>query len=202
MSSEPQEPNDEALVERTLAGETEAFDTLARRYGRRVMIVASGFFRQVETREDVAQETFLKAFQSLHTYRRGASFERWLTRIAINAAYDQLRRQKRRGEYMLSELTGDESNWLDEILAGKSIEQFRGSERQAAARALADRLLDMLSAEDRMAMLLMDRDGYTAAEIGEMLGWSRSKVKVRIFRARRMLNGRIGRMLESRIRST
>ncbi|MBI4468857.1 MAG: sigma-70 family RNA polymerase sigma factor [Acidobacteria bacterium] len=198
MSSESQEPTDEDLVERTLAGETAAFDTLARRYGRRVMIVASSFFRQMETREDVAQETFLKAFQSLHTYRRGASFERWLTRIAINAAYDQLRRQKRRGEFMLSELTEDESTWLDEALAGKSIEQFRGSERQEAARALTDRLLDMLGAEDRMAMLLMDRDGYTAAEIGMMLGWSRSKVKVRVFRARRMLNNRLARMLESR----
>ncbi len=200
MSADLTEPSDEALVERTLAGDAGAFDVLVKRYARRILSVASGFFRQPEAREDVAQETFLKAYQSLDTYRRGASFERWLTRIAINASYDELRKIKRRSEFLLSDLAEDASAWLDDALSNRSVERFEADERRETARALADRLLEYLSPEDRMAMLLMDRDGYSAAEIGEMLGWSRSKVKVRVFRARHSLNRRLKRAMRSRMR--
>lgn len=201
MRAEISEPTDETLVGRTLSGETEAFELLVRRYTRRVLVVASGFFRQPEAREDIAQETFMKAFQSLATYQRGASFERWLTRIALNTCYDQLRRVKRRGEFLLSDLAEDESGWLDDVLAGRSLEQFEANQRRESARALADKLLDHLSPEDRMALLLLDRDGLSTKEIGEILGWSRSKVKVRIFRARRALNKRLKGILRTRLRS-
>lgn len=200
MSAETPEPSDEVLVERTLAGDTAAFDLLVKRHIRRVLSVAAGFFRQPEAREDIGQETFLKAFQSLDTYHRGASFERWLTRIAVNACYDQLRRVKRKGELLLSDLAEDESAWLDGALSSHSMERFEAGQRRDQARELADRLLAHLSSADRMAMLLMDRDGYSAAEIGEMLGWSRSNVKVRIFRARRLLKNRLKQLSHRGVR--
>jgi RNA polymerase sigma-70 factor (ECF subfamily) len=189
------EVHDDELVERTLAGDRDAFDMLVTRYSRSVFNLAGRFFRQPEAREDITQETFIKAYQSLHTYRRGASFERWLMRITINACYDELRRLKRRQEFNLADLTDDEVRWLEDALAKPALEKFEQAERNEQAAALAEKLLQALSPEDRMVMLLYERDGLSTAEIAEITSWSRSKVKVRLFRARRALEKRIRRLL-------
>ncbi len=189
------EVHDDELVERTLAGDRDAFDMLVTRYSRSVFNLAGRFFRQPEAREDITQETFIKAYQSLHTYRRGASFERWLMRITINACYDELRRLKRRQEFNLADLTDDEVRWLEDALAKPALEKFEQAERNEQAAALAEKLLQTLSPEDRMVLLLYERDGLSTAEIAEITSWSRSKVKVRLFRARRALEKRIRRLL-------
>lgn len=189
------EIHDDELVERSLAGDHEAFDMLVTRYSRSVFNLAGRFFRQPEAREDITQETFIKAYQSLHTYRRGASFERWLMKITINACYDELRRLKRRQEFNLADLTDDEGRWLEDVLARPALEEFEQTQRNEQAAALAEKLLQTLSPEDRMVMLLYERDGLSTAEIAEMMSWSRSKVKVRLFRARRALGKRIRRMV-------
>ena len=188
-------PGDEELVERSLAGDVEAFEVLVRRYGRAVYAVAGRFFRQPEMREDIMQETFLKAYQALHTYRRGASFERWLMKIALNACYDELRRMKRRREFSLADLAEDERTWLEEALAKPAFELFEQQQQSEDAAAIAEKLLATLSPEDRLVMLLYERDGLSTAEIGELMGWSRSKVKIRLFRARRALDKRLRRMV-------
>lgn len=187
--------HDDELVERSLAGDHEAFDMLVTRYSRSVFNLAGRFFRQPEAREDITQETFIKVYQSLHTYRRGASFERWLMKITINACYDELRRLKRRQEFNLADLTDDEMRWLEDALARPALEEFEQTQRNEQAAALAEKLLQTLSPEDRMVMLMYERDGLSTAEIAEMMSWSRSKVKVRLFRARRALEKRIRRML-------
>lgn len=187
-------PDDDELVVRTLAGESEAFEMLVKRYSRAVFNLAGRFFRQPEMREDITQETFIKSYQALKTYRRGASFERWLMKIAVNACYDELRRMKRRPEFSLADLTDDESGWLEDMFAKPAMEIFEQHRRGRQAAELADRLLQTLSAEDRMVMLLYERDGLSTAEIAELTGWSRSKVKIRLFRARRALDKRIRRL--------
>ncbi len=189
-------PDDEELVERSLAGDAEAFEVLVRRYGRAIYNVAGRFFRQPEMREDITQETFLKAYQALHTYRRGASFERWLMKIAVNACYDALRRMQRRREFSLADLAEDEQTWLEEALAKPAFELFEQQQQSENAVALAEKLLASLSPEDRLVMLLYERDGLSTAEIGELMGWSRSKVKIRLFRARRALDKRLRRILQ------
>ncbi|GBC77074.1 ECF RNA polymerase sigma-E factor [bacterium HR08] len=190
-------PDDEELVERSLAGDAEAFEVLVKRYGRTVYNVAGRFFRQPEMREDITQETFLKAYQALHTYRRGASFERWLMKIAVNACYDELRRMKRRREFSLADLAEDERVWLEEALAKPAFELFEQQQQSEDAAAVAEKLLATLSPEDRLVMLLYERDGLSTAEIGDLMGWSRSKVKIRLFRARRALDKRLRRLLRA-----
>lgn len=190
-------PDDEELVERSLAGDAGAFEVLVKRYGRAVYNVAGRFFRQPEVREDITQETFLKAYQALHTYRRGASFERWLMKIAVNACYDELRRMKRRREFSLADLAEDERTWLEEALAKPAFEVFEQQQQSEDAAAVAEKLLATLSPEDRLVMLLYERDGLSTAEIGDLMGWSRSKVKIRLFRARRALDKRLRRLLRA-----
>lgn len=79
--------SDDYLIEMTLEGDESAFETLLQRHHRRVYSIARRFFRTRETVEDIVQETFSKAFFSLGTYRRGAAFDQWLAKIAVNNCY-------------------------------------------------------------------------------------------------------------------
>ncbi len=83
-----EELDDDALVDAVLGGDETAFESLFSRHSRRIFTIARHFFRQQDTVEDVVQETFTKAYVSLSSYRRGASFAHWLARIAVNNCYD------------------------------------------------------------------------------------------------------------------
>jgi len=96
-----------------------------------------------------------------------------------------VRGAKRRPEQIVSQLTENENEWLDEKLAIAANEDHRSAERDLIAADLADRVLGVLSPEDRLALTMIDGDDATIKEVAEMTGWSESKVKVRAFRARR-----------------
>jgi RNA polymerase sigma-70 factor (ECF subfamily) len=185
---------DDSLIELTLNGEQSAFEILVRRHNRRVFSIARHFFRSPETAEDIVQETFAKAFFSLSSYRRGASFEQWLAKIAVNNCYDELRRRKKRSESLITELSEDEETWLESKLAGSSFEiHFNEAERGRAAE-ITQKLLLKLSVEDRMILVLLHGEDNTVKEIAQMLGWSEAKVKIRAFRARHAMRRALTRL--------
>jgi RNA polymerase sigma-70 factor (ECF subfamily) len=130
------------------------------------------------------QESFAKAFFALGEFsnRQAESFGAWLSRIAFNVCYDELRRLKRRPESSLSELDEDEAAWLRNRAGAAS--GARGVEAEAVSRELAAKLLARLSPEDRLVLVMLDVEGLSTAEIAEVTGWSVSKVKVRAHRAR------------------
>lgn len=172
------------LVSEVRAGEEAAFEELFRRHRRRVALIASRFFRHREQIEEVVQESFAKAFFALGEFsnRQAESFGAWLSRIAFNVCYDELRRLKRRPESSLSDLNEDEAAWLRNR-AGAA-HNARGVESEAVSRELAAKLLSRLSPEDRLVLVMLDVEGLSTAEIAEVMGWSVSKVKVRAHRAR------------------
>jgi RNA polymerase sigma-70 factor (ECF subfamily) len=177
-------PSDVELVSEVRAGQEDAFEELFRRHRRRVALIASRFFRHREQIEEVVQESFAKAFFALGEFsnRQAESFGAWLSRIAFNVCYDELRRLKRRPESSLSELDEDEAARLRERTRPASY--ARGVESRAISRELAAKLLARLSPEDRVVLVMLDVEGLSTAEIAEVLGWSVSKVKVRAHRAR------------------
>jgi RNA polymerase sigma-70 factor, ECF subfamily len=150
-----------------------------------VFHVAHRFFRQRNLVEDAAQEVFLKAFTQLGSYEGRGSMEGWLTRIATNTCLNILRAAKRRPELTTADLTEDQDRWLEEKLSSTASELHRSAENKLVAADLADRLLETLSAEDRLALTLIDGEDASVSEVAEMTGWSESKVKVRAFRARK-----------------
>ena len=176
--------SDVELVSEVRAGQEAAFEELFRRHRRRVALIASRFFRHREQIEEVVQESFAKAFFALGEFsnRQAESFGAWLSRIAFNVCYDELRRLKRRPESSLSELDEDEAAWLRNRTSAAS--DARGVESQAVSRELAAKLLARLSPEDRLVLVMLDVEGLSTAEIAEVTGWSVSKVKVRAHRAR------------------
>jgi RNA polymerase sigma-70 factor (ECF subfamily) len=145
--------------------------------------------------EEAAQEVFLKAFTQLGSYEGRGSMEGWLTKITTNTCLNMLRGAKRRPEQAVSELTENENEWLDQKLSTIANERHRSAERDLIAADLADRLLGVLSPEDRLALTMIDGDEATIKEVAELTGWSESKVKVRAFRARRRVREAMEKLL-------
>jgi RNA polymerase sigma-70 factor (ECF subfamily) len=138
----------------------------------------------------------MKAYFALSDFANGQenSFASWIARIAFNASYDELRRQKRRPESASAgDISEDEATWLKAQLR----EAGAGADVEAAtiARDLAGKLLARLSPEDRLLLVMLDVEGMSVAEIGETNKWSVSKVKVRAHRARASLRRVLGRFV-------
>ena len=184
---------DDALVVAASAGEEAAFEQLFERHRRQVARIAGRFFPQREQIEEIIQDSFTKVYFALNTYHgtHEASFRAWLTQIAVNTCYDQLRRIRRRPEHNVEDFNDHEAHEFAGQLRGA------GSDVESAlvARDLALKLLARLSADDRLVLTLLDVEGFSVAEIAEMTSWSVSKVKVRAHRARAHLRRVVQRFL-------
>jgi len=186
---------DELLASSICAGEHEAFEQLFDRHRRRVARIAGRFFNRPERIEEIIQDTFTKVYFAICDYspERGRSFSAWVSRIAINSCYDELRRTQRRPESPISEITDDELAWLNTRLRVETT--GRDAESRAVSRDLADKLLARLAADDRLVLTLLEVEGLSVNEISEAVGWSISKVKVRAHRARQSLRAIVGEYL-------
>jgi RNA polymerase sigma-70 factor (ECF subfamily) len=179
--------SDDHLVATAIAGDERAFEQLFIRHRYRVARIASRFFSRGERIEDIAQEVFTKVYFALPEYSsdRGASFLAWLGRITVNVCYDHLRHDRRRPENAIDSITEEEAVRLRARLRPAQIEA--DSEASLISRDLAAKLLANLNPDDRIVLALLDIDGCSVAEISEITGWSKSKIKVRTHRARASL---------------
>jgi RNA polymerase sigma factor (sigma-70 family) len=180
-----EQASDLELAQLARAADGAAFGEIVRRYSPRVFHVTHRFFRERTLAEDAAQETFLKAFAQLKSFEGRGSMEGWLTRIATNTCLNMLRAAKRRPEFVTADLTEDETQWLEKKGAEVPGAHSLDAEEKVIAADLADRLLETLPAEDRLALTMIDGEGASVHEVAQATGWSESKVKIRAFRARR-----------------
>lgn len=157
---------------------------MVRRFSPRVFHVAHRFFRDRSHAEEAAQETFLKAFAQMKSFAGRGSMEGWLTRIATNTCLNMLRSAKRRPELVTSDLSDDETAWLENVSSSVEAESLN-AEQKVIAADLAEKVLEALAPEDRLSLMMMDGEGASVNEVAEVTGWSESKVKVRAFRARK-----------------
>jgi RNA polymerase sigma-70 factor, ECF subfamily len=188
---------EDELIVRSLAGDHDAFETLVRRHSSRVFSIIGSFFRRRDMVEDISQEVFAKAYFSLGTFTRGRSFEAWVAKITVNACYDQLRAQRRRLDQQTPHESQKEDEWFELQMLEVACARQASAERQRDAAEIADRLLAKIDPEDRLVIVLIDRDGFSVKEVSEMTGWGQSKVKVRAFRARRTLRAAMRRLVLS-----
>ena len=180
-------PDDDALVRAALEGDSIAFEALVLRHRPAVASVSSRFFFQRPEAEDAAQEAFVKAYMNLGKLKPGVPFAYWILRVTTNCCLDRLRRNGRRPERPLSQVSEDEAAWLDRHLAARSQHEHRALERSAEARSVMARVLPRIAPKDRVALYLLDGEGRAVEEVAALLGWSRANVRVRAFRARRAL---------------
>lgn len=186
---------DEALVESIRSGDDDAFEELFIRHRRRVARIIGRFFNRPERVDEIIQEVFAKVYFALGDYSadRGKSFGAWVSRVTINACYDELRRARSRPESSISDITDDQASWLNSRLSSENTSA--DAESMVISRDLATKLLGRLSAEDRLVLTLLDGEDVPVAEIAALTGWKTSKVKVRAYRARHALRRVLGEFL-------
>lgn len=177
------EESDDALIALASRGSQDAFGQLVRRYQRLVFRIGGGFFREPAEVEDIAQEAFLRAFQSIHRFRIGSPFAPWIGRIALHLCYDRLRRRRSRQDVSWQDLGPGEQETV------RRLSGWLPADEGAATRDLAERLLERLSVRDRQALVLVDALGYTPAEAARLIGASGIVLRVRLHRARRRVQG-------------
>ena len=172
------------LVQRAQAGEAAAAESLVEALYPLVWRIVRAR-RPVRTaEEDLAQDVFRKVFQNLETYRLGSiPFEHWVSRIASRTCLDALRSERRRPELRVADLSDGEREWLDFLLINNAATPAH-QDAGTAAREMVQKLLAMLPAADRMVLQMLDLEERSTQEIADLLGWNRTLVKVRAFRAR------------------
>jgi RNA polymerase sigma-70 factor (ECF subfamily) len=179
--------SDDPLVAATKRGDTQAFEELVLRHRQRVLAVAQRITNNREDAEDVAQESFHKAFLHLDAFQEKSRFSTWLTRIAMNEAFMLLRR--RRG---FLEVLPDSPD--DGVKSGSEsfVDQRPNPEESCWRRERTELLteaINCLGPTIRTAILLRDIEERSVEETAQILGTSISAVKARHFQGRRKLRG-------------
>ncbi|MDH3538544.1 MAG: sigma-70 family RNA polymerase sigma factor [Acidimicrobiia bacterium] len=173
---------DTALLERFLAGDQEAFNTLMRAHEDRVFAIALRMMRNRDAALDATQETFLTLYRKADRFHHQSAFSTWLYRVTINTCYDQLRKQQRRRADPLPE-TNDPPDL-------HSADELSGAElRPDLAQALHS-----LPEDFRSAVVLSDFEGHSLETVAEILEVPVGTVKSRLFRGRRLLAQKLGNL--------
>ncbi|MCX7233880.1 MAG: RNA polymerase sigma factor RpoE [Burkholderiales bacterium] len=193
----PASDSDALLVQRTLDGDPRAFELLVIKYQRRIQRLIGRMVRETDLIDDIAQETFIKAYRGLPQFRGDAQFYTWLYRIAVNTAKKFLLEFKRQpslsDKFFGPADDSDETFWLavepssdetpETLLAAKELAQAVN----AGLQALPDDLQQALS--------LREIEGLSYEEIAMLMDCPLGTVRSRIFRAREIISTRLKPML-------
>lgn len=191
----PANPDDQELIDRVVKGDLAAFEVLLRRY-RSLVFGIVGKHVPRGSLEDVAQEVFVRMYQSLSSFSGRSSFRHWLTTIAVRSCCDFWRGRERNRELPLSTFTETHQTWLDEVLACRSREVFQEQTDREEGKEVLFHALERISAEDRMVLSLVHLEGLPVKEAAELLGWSVVKTKVKAHRARHQMRKIIAELME------
>jgi RNA polymerase sigma-70 factor (ECF subfamily) len=190
--------SDQMLVERTVAGDQAAFELLVIKYQRRVERLIGRMVRDVDLVEDIAQETFIRAYRALPKFRGEAQFYTWLYRIAVNTAKKFLLELKHDPTVSQTSLQGHAEE--DETFLHKSEPSSDETpESVLAAKEIGravNAALDALPEDLRQAITLREMDGLSYEDIAEVMNCPIGTVRSRIFRAREAISARIKPMLD------
>lgn len=169
------------LIERARGGDDSAFNLVVTAYRKRIFGTVARLIGRPEDVEDVAQEVFLRLYYSLDQLRTAEVFEPWLYRLTMNASYDYLRKQRRRNESRMADLSEQQVVMADAAAGGRTDADER---RRRKAKELVDQLLEAVSDEDRMLLMLKEVEGLSVKELEKIYGVKENALKVRLFRAR------------------
>ena len=179
---------DQQLVERVQRGDKQAFDLLVIKYQRKLARLLSQFIRDAAEVEDVAQETFIKAYRALPSFRGDSAFYTWLYRIGINTAKNFLVTQGRRAPTMTS--AGFDIEDAENFEEGSQLREMNTPESELMSKQIAETVnqtLQELPEELRKAITLREIEGISYEEIATIMNCPIGTVRSRIFRAREII---------------
>jgi RNA polymerase sigma-70 factor (ECF subfamily) len=177
-----------------------AFEMLVVKYQRRIERLIGRMVRDVDLVQDIAQESFIRAYRALPQFRGDSAFYTWLYRIAVNTAKKALMDMKRdplvSESAMRSDDDGEETSRAEnELTDGETPEALLASKEVAAAVNAA---IDALSEDLRQAITLREIEGLSYEEIAEVMNCPIGTVRSRIFRAREAIATRLRPLLDTR----
>src|SRR5665213_4363702 len=191
---EPTEPEPPALeeeselVRRTRRGDLQAYDDLVKRYQERIYATIYHMTSNHEDANDLAQESFIKAFQALKSFKGGSTFYTWLYRIAVNKTINFLKQRKNRTHMSLNDVDFNAENDPDLV----ALVSEKTPRRDLSLSELQEKLnaaMQKLSEHHRMVVTLHDVQGLSHEEIGKIMDCNIGTVRSRLFYARQQLQG-------------
>jgi RNA polymerase sigma-70 factor (ECF subfamily) len=193
-------PTDLMLVERTVAGDQRAFELLVIKYQRRIERLIGRMVRDQDLVQDIAQETFIRAYRALAQFRGDAQFYTWLYRIAVNTAKKALVDLKRDPVVSESALRGrgdddDETSGMENELTTAETPETELAAKEIAAAV--NSAMEALPEELRQAVTLREIEGLSYEEIADVMNCPIGTVRSRIFRAREAISAKVKPMLEN-----
>ncbi len=186
--------SEDGLLERLKAHDEEAFETIVRRYGDRMLATARGLLGDEHDARDAVQQAFVSAFKSIAGFNGEARLSTWLHRIVVNAALAQIRSRRRRPEVSMDGLLprfDAAGRWADEAEQSGWSDEHPMHRRET--RQMVRRCIDRLPEMYRSALLLRDIEELDTAEVAEMLAISPNATKIRLHRARQALKSLVER---------
>ncbi len=187
------EITDSDLVRQTLSGQTTSYDCLMKRYQKQVYNLAYRMLGNFEDAGDLTQDTFIRAYSALASFRQDASFITWLYKIASNLCIDHIRSRRSRGALSLDK----------EIEEGR--EPSSGTPRSSEPEALSlvhatqeavQKAVTTLPEDYRLAVVMRHLHGMSVEEIANVLDKPQGTVKTHLFRGRALLKDRLGALLD------
>jgi len=197
--------NDEVLVEKAQAGDYDAFELLVKRHQRRVFATAYGIVKNTAEAEEVAQETFLSAFEHLEGFRGDSKFSTWLFRVASNHALMKLRKKRPepRGDVadLESSLTYAQSR-TEGTSPFDALSQWARRPDEAAdaneVQVALESVLDLLSDDDRALLLMRSLAEDSHEQLAERFHTTIPAIKSRLHRIRLQLRANLDERLRGK----
>ncbi len=191
MAEERQENNEspEVLCRRVRAGDASAFGELARRWQKKIFLVAYSILRNREDALDIVQETLMRVYENLDSYQPGRNFEAWVLRIARNLSVDHYRHNR-----------GQKRSKQDEVplsLAESSLASAAEDPGKKEMKQLVEEAAAALTEKQRLVFSLRHFQGFTYEEIAEVLDVAVGTVKSLHFKALERVKSLVGRRLRA-----
>ena len=178
---------DLGLVKRVKAGDYQAFDLLVLKYQSRLISTAFKYVKDIQIAEDITQESLIKSFKSINSFREDSSFYTWVYRITVNTAKNFLISKKRKDELLQTDLSEEGSIDIESVNTDSPDEIFDATELQS----IITRTLNQLGEETKTALTLREFEGLSYEQIAEVVNCPVGTVRSRIFRGREVIDGAI-----------
>lgn len=187
---------DQDLIIKIQQGDKSAYDLLVIKYQSRIIQLVNRYVKDPSEAQDVAQETFIKAYRALAKFRGESTFYTWLYRIAINTAKNYLLSRARRYTYQQIDI-----NHAEQLENNPQLQGLETPEHLLMNEDIIltiERVVDRLPKEMRMAISLREFEGMSYDDIAHTMGCPVGTIRSRIFRAREVIDRELAQLLEER----